>query len=89
MKQVVYNTITKSGDKLATSKSSGIVQDKLPYQASEHPWFPLSFSDLFPPVTCRWDYPITHFPISGHPLTMKFHSYDKHLVIANEHNMIR
>lgn len=37
----------------------------------------------------RWDRPVASLNISGHPMTMAFHSYDKHLVIANEHDMIR
>ncbi|EAU92443.2 mip1 [Coprinopsis cinerea okayama7 len=38
--------------------------------------------------TCRWDRPVAHFQIAGHPLTMVFHSYDQHLFVANEHDMI-
>lgn len=37
----------------------------------------------------RWDRPFGTFTVAGHPLTMAFHAYDKHLVIANEHDMIR
>ncbi|PPQ79360.1 hypothetical protein CVT25_002630 [Psilocybe cyanescens] len=36
----------------------------------------------------RWDRPVATLTVSGHPMTMAFHSYDKHLVIANEHDMI-
>ncbi|KAH9486204.1 Target of rapamycin complex 1 subunit mip1 [Psilocybe cubensis] len=36
----------------------------------------------------RWDRSVASINISGHPMTMAFHSYDKHLVIANEHDMI-
>ncbi|KAF8971831.1 hypothetical protein BDZ97DRAFT_1785365 [Flammula alnicola] len=36
----------------------------------------------------RWDRPVATVSIAGHPLTMAFHSYDKHLVIANENDMI-
>lgn len=37
----------------------------------------------------RWDRPVTTLNISGHPLTMAFHAYDNHLIVANEHDMIR
>ncbi|TFK24262.1 hypothetical protein FA15DRAFT_619557 [Coprinopsis marcescibilis] len=36
----------------------------------------------------RWDRPVTTLQVSGHPLTMVFHSYDQHLLVANEHDMI-
>ncbi|KAF8634942.1 hypothetical protein AX15_000673 [Amanita polypyramis BW_CC] len=37
---------------------------------------------------CRWDKPVVSLQINGHPLTMAFHSYDSHLIVANEHDMI-
>ncbi len=37
----------------------------------------------------RWDLSVTNLSVNGHPLTMAFHSYDQHLIIANEHDMIR
>lgn len=37
----------------------------------------------------RWDRPVATFQTSGYPLTMAFHSYDQHLVVANESDMIR
>jgi regulator-associated protein of mTOR len=37
---------------------------------------------------CKWDKPVATLQINGHPLTMAFHSYDRHLVVANEHDMI-
>ncbi|KAF5312958.1 hypothetical protein D9619_002557 [Psilocybe cf. subviscida] len=38
--------------------------------------------------TTRWDRAVTTWNVQGHPLTMKFHSYDKHLIIGNEHDMV-
>ena len=38
---------------------------------------------------CRWDKPVATLQINGCPLTMAFHSYDQHLIIANENDMIR
>ncbi|KAF9535610.1 hypothetical protein CPB83DRAFT_842046 [Crepidotus variabilis] len=35
-----------------------------------------------------WDFAVSTFSIPGNPLTMTFHSYDQHLVIANESDMI-
>ncbi|KAK2464771.1 hypothetical protein APHAL10511_003189 [Amanita phalloides] len=37
---------------------------------------------------CRWDKQVATLQINGCPLTMAFHSYDHHLVVANEHDMI-
>lgn len=37
----------------------------------------------------RWDRPVATFQTTGFPLTMAFHSYDQHLVVANEPDMIR
>lgn len=36
----------------------------------------------------RWDKTVATFQVQGYPLTMAFHSYDQHLVIANESDMI-
>ncbi|EGO19096.1 hypothetical protein SERLADRAFT_454001 [Serpula lacrymans var. lacrymans S7.9] len=36
----------------------------------------------------RWDRAVASIQISGQPLSMAFHSYDPHLVIANETDMI-
>jgi hypothetical protein len=36
----------------------------------------------------RWDKTMATFPVQGYPLTMAIHSYDQHLVIANESDMI-
>ncbi|KAJ8501646.1 hypothetical protein ONZ45_g12060 [Pleurotus djamor] len=33
---------------------------------------------------CRWDRPVASLHVQGHPLTMAFHAYDQHLIIANE-----
>jgi len=38
--------------------------------------------------SCKWDLPVTTLSIPGHPLTMAFHSYDQHLIVANESDMI-
>ncbi|KAF8644262.1 hypothetical protein AX16_008617 [Volvariella volvacea WC 439] len=38
--------------------------------------------------TCRWDRPVAHFQVSTLPLTMRFHAYDPHLIMANESDMI-
>jgi len=38
---------------------------------------------------CRWDRPVATLQVMGHPLSMAFHSYDTHLVVANESDMIR
>ncbi|KIY73326.1 WD40 repeat-like protein [Cylindrobasidium torrendii FP15055 ss-10] len=35
-----------------------------------------------------WDRPVTTLHTVGHPMTMAFHSYDKHLFIANEHDTV-
>ncbi|KAF8899316.1 raptor N-terminal caspase like domain-containing protein [Infundibulicybe gibba] len=37
---------------------------------------------------CRWDRPVATLHVSGYPLTMAFHSYDQHLMVANESDMI-
>ncbi|KAJ7201377.1 hypothetical protein GGX14DRAFT_656674 [Mycena pura] len=36
----------------------------------------------------RWDRPVATLQVSGHPLTMAFHSYDKHLFIADEFDVV-
>jgi len=36
----------------------------------------------------RWDKPISTFMATGYPLTMRFHMFDSHLLIANETDMI-
>jgi regulator-associated protein of mTOR len=36
-----------------------------------------------------WDRPVATLQVPGHPLTMVFHSYDKHLFIANESDVVR
>jgi hypothetical protein len=38
---------------------------------------------------CPWDRPVATLQVSGHPLTMVFHSYDKHLFVANESDIVR
>jgi len=87
MKREVYNTIIKCGGNLAMKESTGILVCRLLLLVSRR----LCFLSIFlPPLdTCRWDLPVGRFAVNGHPLTMVFHSYDKHLVIANEHDMIR
>ncbi|KAJ7070515.1 hypothetical protein C8F01DRAFT_382159 [Mycena amicta] len=35
-----------------------------------------------------WDRPVTTLQVHGQPLTMTFHSYDKHLFVANESNIV-
>ncbi|KAF7337789.1 Target of rapamycin complex 1 subunit mip1 [Mycena sanguinolenta] len=35
-----------------------------------------------------WDRPVATLQVSGHPQTMVFHSYDKHLFIANESDVV-
>ncbi|KAI0327680.1 hypothetical protein GY45DRAFT_1327330 [Cubamyces sp. BRFM 1775] len=37
---------------------------------------------------CRWDKPVTTIQVSGLPLSLAFHAFDPHLVIANESDMI-
>ncbi|KNZ76317.1 WD repeat-containing protein mip1 [Termitomyces sp. J132] len=36
----------------------------------------------------EWKRPVATVQATGHPLTMAFHSYDQHLVVANETDMI-
>ncbi|KAK0433965.1 hypothetical protein EV421DRAFT_1841786 [Armillaria borealis] len=36
----------------------------------------------------RWDRPVATLQSIGHPMTMAFHSYDQHLVVANEHDIV-
>ncbi|KAJ7715065.1 hypothetical protein B0H16DRAFT_1806526 [Mycena metata] len=38
--------------------------------------------------TRRWDRPVTTLQLQSHPLTMAFHSYDKHLFVANESDVV-
>ncbi|KAJ7762335.1 hypothetical protein DFH07DRAFT_407956 [Mycena maculata] len=38
--------------------------------------------------TSRWDRPVATLQVPGHPLTMAFHSYDKHLFVANESDTV-
>ncbi|KAM6498755.1 hypothetical protein JOM56_006703 [Amanita muscaria] len=37
---------------------------------------------------CKWDKPVAALQINGYPLTMTFHPYDQHLVVANESDMV-
>ncbi|KAI8980557.1 hypothetical protein BD414DRAFT_492558 [Trametes punicea] len=37
---------------------------------------------------CRWDRPVTTIQVNGLPLSLAFHAFDPHLVIANESDMI-
>ncbi|TBU58181.1 hypothetical protein BD310DRAFT_879568 [Dichomitus squalens] len=37
---------------------------------------------------CRWDRPVNTIQINGLPLTLAFHAFDPHLVIANESDMV-
>ncbi|KAI0829041.1 hypothetical protein BC628DRAFT_1362076 [Trametes gibbosa] len=37
---------------------------------------------------CRWDRPVPTIQINGLPLSLAFHAFDPHLVIANESDMI-
>jgi len=39
--------------------------------------------------SCKWDLPVATVSASGYPLTMAFHSFDQHLIVANESDMIR
>ena len=43
-----------------------------------------AFSEL-----CPWDRPVATLQTSGHPLSLAFHAYDPHLVVANESDTIR
>ncbi len=87
MKQGAYNIIIKCGDSLAMKKSSEALVRRLLWLVSRR----VCFLSIFLPSleSCRWDLPVGSFAVNGHPLTMAFHSYDKHLVIANENDMIR
>ncbi|KAJ7082524.1 hypothetical protein C8R43DRAFT_1052351 [Mycena crocata] len=38
--------------------------------------------------TRRWDRPVTTLHVPGHPLTMAFHAFDKHLFVANESDVV-
>ena len=40
------------------------------------------------PARCRWEKPVTTISINGLPMSLAFHAYDPHLVIANESDMI-
>lgn len=44
----------------------------------------LIVSELYP-----WDRPVATLQTFGHPLSLAFHAYDPHLVVANESDMIR
>ncbi|KAF7302526.1 WD-REPEATS-REGION domain-containing protein [Mycena chlorophos] len=35
-----------------------------------------------------WDRPVATMQVHGHPLTMAFHSFDKHLFVANESDVV-
>lgn len=37
----------------------------------------------------RWDRPVANLQVNGTALSMTLHSYDPHLVIANDTDMIR
>lgn len=37
---------------------------------------------------CRWDRPVNTIQINGLPMSLAFHAFDPHLVIANESDMI-
>ena len=37
---------------------------------------------------CRWEKPVNTIQINGLPLSLAFHAFDPHLVIANESDMI-
>jgi hypothetical protein len=55
----------------------------------------LSLTDRITTVTVhfvetrRWDRPVATLHTTGHPISIAFHSYDQHLVVANELDMIR
>ncbi|KAJ7699184.1 raptor N-terminal caspase like domain-containing protein [Mycena metata] len=38
--------------------------------------------------TRSWNRPVTTLQVQSHPLTMAFHSYDKHLFVANESDVV-
>ena len=37
---------------------------------------------------CRWDRPVNTIQINGLPMSLAFHAFDPHMVIANESDMI-
>ncbi|EMD32619.1 hypothetical protein CERSUDRAFT_87930 [Gelatoporia subvermispora B] len=39
-------------------------------------------------VHCRWDRPITTLQVNGLPFNLAFHSYDPHLVVTNESDVV-
>lgn len=48
----------------------------------------LSLTDMSTTARCRWDRPVTTIQINGLPLSLAFHAFDPHLVIANESDMV-
>lgn len=48
----------------------------------------ITYIDI-PSEQSRWDRPVTTLQVNGVPLTTVLHSYDSHLVFANDTDMIR
>ena len=88
MNQVAFNTIIKYGDSNATIMLAEILQLKHLLQVS---YTTYNNDDIYKFFTesCSWERPVATLFTTGHPLTMAFHFFDKHLVFANESDMIR
>jgi hypothetical protein len=89
MKRVVFSTTTKFGDSSAMIKSSRSLNPSLKLHVRTF----IVHTDALGLLRhnleeCKWDRPVATLQVTGHPLCMAFHAYDKHLIIANESDMI-
>ena len=87
--QAVSSTTIKSGANSETSMSLRTLRNKRAKPVSTCP-LKVTTRPLIQICTarCRWDKPVNTIQVSGLPVSLAFHAYDPHLVIANESDMI-
>jgi len=94
MSQEVFSTITKYGANSETSKSSQRLRHSQKSPVSNNRLFDILIHSLtrvlpyIPPENSRWDKYVSKLQVPGYPLSMAFHAFDNHLVVANETDMI-
>ena len=86
----VYSTIIKCGDNRGTRECLLRRGHKQSMQVS-FTYEPSCIHDEIRLVSelCPWDRPVATLQTFGNPLSLAFHAYDPHLVVANESDMIR
>lgn len=84
------NIITKCGDNRGTSECLLRRGHRRSMQVSSIPSDSVYFAVTFVgSELCSWDRTVATLQTSGHPLSLAFHSYDPHLIVANESDAIR